>query len=261
MVLPHIMIGNSRDNFFTGLHSDWIYGSQVDWIFGGGGNDTALAGLGDDRVYGGTGNDNLSGEDGRDQLFGDTGNDHLFGGNGDDRLEGGADGARSLTSAFSSEFHDFLFAQVADLFAHPDDSPFARVGLGAGFGDLDINDTGALLGDFAWSVVVTSTVPGETALEAHGIGDDLTGGAGNDTFVIGAGDGVDLIRDFTVGADHIELQDGLKAGASFSASATSDPTTIHAQLEAFILERPDGTGSTTVILAGVLNASADDIFA
>jgi len=55
-----------------------------------------------------------------------------------------------------------------------------------------------------------------------GVGNDtLAGGAGNDTFVFHAGFGQDVITDFTIGSDVIELDDGMFADfAAVQAAAT-----------------------------------------
>ena len=51
-------------------------------------------------------------------------------------------------------------------------------------------------------------------------GDDNSGGAGADTFVLAAGEGTDTITDFEVGTDFIGLADGLTADQlSFSGNA------------------------------------------
>ena len=68
---------------------------NVEWVAGGSGDDTILAGTanvanrfrggaGNDRLEGRAGNDTLLGEDGNDVLTGGSGSDQMFGGNGDD---------------------------------------------------------------------------------------------------------------------------------------------------------------------------------
>ncbi|MEO0989209.1 MAG: glycerophosphodiester phosphodiesterase, partial [Cyanobacteria bacterium J06639_14] len=53
-------------------------------------------------------------------------------------------------------------------------------------------------------------------------GDDNSGGAGSDTFVLAIGEGTDTITDFEVGTDFIGLADGLTfAALSFSGDAIS----------------------------------------
>ena len=122
-------------------------------------------GPGDDRPEGGDGNDELNGDDGDDQLYDGGGFDTLHGGPGNDYLQGSAD----------------------------DDS------LNGGPGDDNLldygdNDDDSLNGG-----------AGNDTLESRGGNDRFHGGAGNDTFVFGSTNGDDIISDFTVGEDLIDL--------------------------------------------------------
>ena len=60
-----------------------------DFLNGGAGNDHIAGNAGDDKVIGNDGNDLLSGNDGDDLLSGENGNDVLLGGSGDDLMYGG----------------------------------------------------------------------------------------------------------------------------------------------------------------------------
>ncbi|MEP0754969.1 hypothetical protein NDA03_22405 [Trichocoleus sp. Lan] len=76
-----ILVGNSLDNFISGLDGD-------DLIFGQGGADFLRGGNGSDELRGDDGNDFLKGDAGNDKLVGGKGQDSLFGGEGHDVLTG-----------------------------------------------------------------------------------------------------------------------------------------------------------------------------
>ncbi|HUH88514.1 MAG TPA: peroxidase family protein [Pusillimonas sp.] len=119
---------------------------------------------------GGSGADTLRGNSGDDVLNGGSGNDRLFGGGGDDVLNGGSG-------------NDVLDGGAGDDILNGGSGNDALEG---GAGD-DILNGGS----------------GNDILHG-GLGDDiLTGGAGDDIFVFG---GNDLITDFTVGQDRIDLR-------------------------------------------------------
>lgn len=67
-------------------NDDWmsVSNTNVDSLYGEGGNDNLSGNSGNDSLYGGTGNDTLNGNDGDDILDGGEGNDWLYGGNGND---------------------------------------------------------------------------------------------------------------------------------------------------------------------------------
>jgi Ca2+-binding RTX toxin-like protein len=147
---------------------------------GNDGNDFIWGNNGDDLIFGGNGNDRLRGYDGNDTIFGENGNDTIEGEVGNDSLYGGK-GNDNLEGGFGNDY------------------------LEGGFG----NDT--LVGD-----------SGNDRLNGYGVirnndtqFDTLFGGAGADTFVLGAdigayydetGDGYAVIRDFNyLEIDKIEV--------------------------------------------------------
>ncbi|MBO9475106.1 calcium-binding protein [Shimia sp. R10_1] len=151
-----------------------------------GGNDDLRGGDGNDTMFGGGGDDKLHGGSDNDALHGEAGNDRIMGGDGDDLATGGA-GNDSLTmgdgadTAEGGAGRDYLHGE------HGADS------LTGGDGDDKlVGGTGA---------------------------DTIAGGAGNDhlwggnwwkdgdadTFVGSAGGGRDMIHDFEVDHDVIDL--------------------------------------------------------
>lgn len=128
-----------------------------------------------DVLDGSAGNDVIEGGIGADTLNGDAGNDTLDGGSGGDRLNGD-DGDDFLSGGFG---RDFLNGGAGDDFI---EGGFAPDNLDGGEGD----DT--LIGDRGRDI--------------------LTGGAGADTFTFNdAFAGRDIITDFTIAEDAIDLSD------------------------------------------------------
>ncbi len=148
-----------------------------DDLRGGDGNDLMYGGGGDDKLHGGNDDDTLHGDSGNDTINGGTGNDTMFGGTGDDKILGG-DGNDALSGDDGKDY------------------------LNAGIGDDNI-DGGA----------------GNDKIVGGAGNDVITGGAGddhmwggnwwkdgaNDTFVISAGSGKDMIHDFETNNDQIDL--------------------------------------------------------
>ncbi|MBO9409557.1 calcium-binding protein [Shimia sp. R9_1] len=151
-----------------------------------GGNDDLRGGEGDDTLHGGGGDDTLYGGADDDALHGDTGSDRIMAGTGDDFASGGA-GNDNLTmgegadTAEGGAGRDYIHGQSG-------------------------NDS--LSGD-----------GGDDKLVGGAGADTISGGSGNDhlwggnwwkdgdadTFVASAGDGRDMIHDFEVDHDVIDL--------------------------------------------------------
>jgi Ca2+-binding RTX toxin-like protein len=123
-------------------------GSGDDAVIGGNGDDTLAGQAGHDWVQGGTGDDVATGNSGDDAVIGDTGADDLDGGDGDDLLVGGEVFSRDLTTAELAAMRDAAAAGGDAVL--PDDIDYA------------VTDDGDA--------------------------DTLTGGAGDDTLILGDGD-------------------------------------------------------------------------
>ena len=148
-----------------------------DDLRGGAGDDTIFGNEGDDVIHGGTGNDQLSGDEGNDNMGGGTGDDVMSGGTGDDKMRGG-EGNDDMSGGSGKDY------------------------INAGTGD-DVLSGGA----------------GNDKLVGGAGSDTIEGGAGNDhmwggnwwkdgsedTFVVGAGGGKDMIHDFEAGTDKLDL--------------------------------------------------------
>ena len=213
-------------------------GAGDDLLQGGGGNDTLIGGTGIDLLDGGAGNDELNAGAGADYLRGGDGSDHLVGGADDDRLEGGA-GNDILVGG---EGNDYLigddFSSLLFLGAHEGDPD------GNGNGDDYVNvvderiDTGGegvdehsdgngndhvdyVVGGLSPGYLVSDPLlpsilviagddelsggPGDDWIDGGGGNDRLSGGQGADVFIFAPWSGDDLITDFRVGEDKIDL--------------------------------------------------------
>ncbi|MFM2355726.1 MAG: hypothetical protein RLZZ528_1462 [Pseudomonadota bacterium] len=170
--------GDGNDVVNAGAGDDLAYGNAGnDSLRGGDGDDALLGGDGVDDLQGGDGNDRLDGDAGNDKLFGGLGEDTLDGGDGDDYVEGG-DGNDQLSGGAGN---DRLIAGKGE------DKLFGGEGA-----DTLVGGAG---GD---------TVSG-------GAGDDqLWGGnwsadGAKDVFVHAPGGGRDVVQDFEVKHDQIDL--------------------------------------------------------
>ena len=160
----------------TGNLDGNITGNNKDNNLVGNDGDNILTGKkGDDVLIGNDGHDTLHGNKGNDSLSGGMGDDDLFGGQGKDRLYGGDDN----DSLFGNQGKDKLFGGDGD------DDLFGQQG----------KDT--LIGG-----------SGDDTLFGGNQRDHLYGGDGTDVFGFLKGEtGVDVIHDFQVGVDKIDLSD------------------------------------------------------
>jgi len=147
----------------------------------GQGNIAGYGGAGDNVLTGNGGSNLLDGGAGADTIVGGAGHDTLAGGAGDDSLSGGADN----DSLDAGAGDDTLGGGAAN----------DTLNAGAGNDSLAGGDgSDSLVGGI-----------GDDTLSGGG-GDDLfVGGFGADLFVLGAGSGADVIRDFQVGYDVLDI--------------------------------------------------------
>ncbi|UTW56228.1 M10 family metallopeptidase [Kordiimonas sp. SCSIO 12610] len=179
-----------------------------DTLFGGAGNDTLIGGgysdtnengsydVGEEVItgidvntlYAGTGNDRVVGAAGNDTLGGGTGDDTLRGGDGNDTFYGGrgdSDDTGRNDVISGGNGNDTVFA-------------------GAGNDDID----GGLGNDQLFNGAGDDSVRGNFGDDTifGGAGDDnLRGGFGADTFAFFDGNGDDVIGDFNIADDTLDL--------------------------------------------------------
>lgn len=186
-----VMGGAGNDTIRLGASDDFAEGgSGRDLIRGGRGADTLLGGYGDDDIVGGSGADSLSGDSGNDKLGGASGADTLMGGDGGDAIRGGLAGDIIEGGAGGD---NLLGGLGADTINGGDNND----SIGAS-GGADIVDGGS----------------GNDTIRGGAGSDQITGGSGNDTliggggadrFVFMAGHDSDIITDFDVTADSLDL--------------------------------------------------------
>ncbi|MEP3846646.1 MAG: calcium-binding protein [Paracoccaceae bacterium] len=212
--------GVGHDTLEGGSGNDTLRGnSGEDSVDGGTGNDSLTGAAGDDTLKGGDGNDtldggadddDLSGGDGNDSLNGGAGDDSLFGNSGDDTVLGG-DGNDSLTGFHGEDElkggkgHDTLEGH------NEDDILYGNSGnddLSGGNGNDNLRgggDNDTIKGDAGNDVIFGG---GGADLLNGGAGNDtLTGNGGDDVFVFNDGFGNDVVTDFDIGRDVIDLSD------------------------------------------------------
>ncbi|WP_236503623.1 Ig-like domain-containing protein [Tychonema sp. BBK16] len=231
--------GNAgNDLIFGGKGNDVaIGGKDDDLIWGDKGNDTLVGYQGNDCLFGGTfdpfnpdsngrdllfgdeGNDFLNGGDAADSLSGGEGDDTVYGGKGDDVLVGGSGddlllGDRGSDRICGGDGDDTIFGESAIGLNGEPDSLCGGEGNDLMFGNGGFDE---LCGDRGNDTIYGGK--GDDSV-AGGIGDDwligglgkdtLQGGSGRDYFILTAGQGDDLITDFTKGEDLLVLTGGLK---------------------------------------------------
>ncbi|MBU2960317.1 hypothetical protein KO516_05690 [Citreicella sp. C3M06] len=223
------------------LYTDTAQGGALgqDTVWGDGGNDTINGGGGDDLLYGNGGRDSLVGADGNDvlrggfhhdTLVGGSGADTLYGENGNDRVEGG----NGTDRAFLGNGHD-LYIDTAQGGAFGADTVWGGAGndrINGGGGNDSLN------GDLGNDRLVGNT------------GDDtLTGGAGEDVFVFGRGTGADVISDFTLADDQLELRVGVTDLSDLSVADQADGVLLAWATGSVLIEGVTATELETATIA------------
>jgi Ca2+-binding RTX toxin-like protein len=172
-------------------------------VFGNSGNDTLLGNTGDDWLYGGAGDDKVYAGTGNDTVLVSSGQDSYWGGEGFDEIDfSEIAGKVSIDLSRHTATVSFGKTAVTDFL-----SGFETV-RGSNAGTTFFGDNGD-----------TRLFGGDSADYFRGKGGDdiLRGGEGRDIFSYmkkdTAGGAVDLIRDFEVGADRLDMKDFLKGRA------------------------------------------------
>ncbi len=227
--------GSSADESVYGLGSnDWLRGNDGrDLLDGGDGNDTLEGGSGNDWLTGGEGDDVMAGGSGSDLVDGGGGHDEISA-NAYDRIDGGTGRDRLYTDYGTSD----AFVDLADGIAHAAGLGTARIAnmedISAGAGNDQLLGNGSenriwgnsgddmLAGRGGDDMLDGGTgfdrLFGGTGDDRLSDGEDMTGGAGRDSFAIGL-NGLFVIRDFEAGLDKLELGTG---GATELAGSLDD---------------------------------------
>jgi len=199
--------GESGDIFNANKGNDFISGGKGDDIlYGDEGNDIIIGDLGSDLIFGGKGNDSINGSEGDDIILGNKDDDFIDGGKDDDTLFGG----KGNDIMLGSQGDDYLFGnQGSDTICGGESNDL-----------ISGNEQADILGGCEGNDTIYGGEDNDTLLGGKGddiiyggLGNDsLIGGSGNDIFVLKAGQGFDIIADFTVGQDLMGLSGGLSFG-------------------------------------------------
>ena len=189
-----VSAGGASDRVLAAGAGDLVCGQQGDDVlFGGDGGDKVWGGSGDDRGYGEAAADLVFGNDGQDQLYGQDGTDVIEGNNGSDRASGGGDDDLVYGGTRASGRDDVGPSGAGDILS-------GDVGR-----DLLIGDNGTV--DDPSTTADAPAIPFDLAGTSPdaGRGDEIFGGAEDDTAYGGLGD------DKVAGgddADHLEGNNG-----------------------------------------------------
>lgn len=207
--------GSSNDDLDGGDGDDVLLGgAHKDLLWGGTGADNLVGGSGDDLLDGGDGADVLSGGDGNDRLTGGAGDDQVEGGSGDDTFlaEAGNDALVGGAGYDTLDFSAQSSAVVVNLQSHS--AAGAATGVDSVWGIEAVKATAfddVLTGDKAANTFLG--LDGNDTFRGLEGADTFKGGGGRDSyawalkdvFANGVHQGVDTIRDFSVGIDRLDL--------------------------------------------------------
>ncbi|KQP08990.1 hypothetical protein ASF45_07920 [Pseudorhodoferax sp. Leaf265] len=228
--------GNAgNDVLFGGSGDDSVAGNDgIDTLYGEGGNDQLQGGSGSDTLLGGSGDDWLVGGDGDDTIDGGAGNDRLSGGNvsyshwdytnatagNDTYLFGRGDGQDTIRDADNTvgNLDKLVFkagVAVADVAIHRDGDTLVLKIVGTN-DQVRIDNYFGADATNGWQIeeirftdapntVWTIAEVKARAVASSGINNDsLFGGAGNQTYLFGIGDGQDTISDNDTTAGNVD---------------------------------------------------------
>ncbi len=183
-----LAFGSNIENARSGQGGDIIFGNSLgnritsgknrDSVDGGAGNDDINGNLGADTIIGGEGDDFARGGKGADNVQGGNGNDTVNGNFDDDILTAGA----GNDTVNGNEGNDIITGDAGN------DTLKGGQGTDQLFGGTGADIVGGDLGN-----------------------DRLNGGANADIFVFGANCGTDIIEDFNLGEDRIQVSSVLSA--------------------------------------------------
>ena len=198
---------STLDNLLLMLIIDELTGGD-DTLEGGPGNDTLVGGIGNDILSGGTGADLLDGGDGHDELTGGPGDDYLHGGGGADGLDGGSgadwlEGGAGSDALEGGDGDDILIGDNFPAFLiyeEPVPAALNEQSMSDDPGEIELISYLPFGGDDT-----LSGGAGSDRLDGGYGNDELSGGPGADVFVFAHDSGYDVITDFRIDEDSIDL--------------------------------------------------------
>jgi Ca2+-binding RTX toxin-like protein len=194
---PHdMMVGDASANSFMGYEgNDTLFALEGDDVIQGNQNQDILNGnQGNDTIYGGKDNDIIRGGKDNDLIFGDLGNDTVCGDLGNDTVLGMADS--DIVLGFDGD--DLINGNQGD------DTVYGGEGNDWVYGGKDNDLVSGGNGDDT----VSGDLGNDTLCGCAG-SDYLSGGQGEDVFILASGKDADIIADFVVGEDMLQLCSGL----------------------------------------------------
>jgi Ca2+-binding RTX toxin-like protein len=256
--------GNNGNNIIVG-YSVGAHAANSYIINGLGGNDYLIGGAAKDTIDGGDGDDYLNGGLGIDDLKGGAGNDVLDG-SGDNSADTFAGGTgddvygvyNSATKIIENagEGNDTVWTAV-DYSLTANIENLYLVGSINGNG----NDESNLIVGYGIGNNTIHGLDGNDTIDGGAGDDNLFGEVGNDTFILNkSNNGIDIINDFEVGSDLLQLSktdfagimdvNGVLAAGVFTTgtSATSiDQRLIYDNTSGDLFFDVDGSGSTAQV--------------
>ena len=240
--------------FGTGSNNDVVVGStDNDRIFLGAGNDNFTGGNGSDLAIGEAGSDTLDGGSGADTLFGGslgsslnggTESDTIVGGGGDDTILGGSDNAANLI--FGGAGNDSITGAGVLVGGVGADTLIGASGADTLFGEAGANVLNGGSGDD----ILVGGADAETII--GGLGNDtLWGSSGVDRFNMTTDTSTDVIADFQVGVDKLDLS-ALGISAAGFAALTQTPMSNGVTLVLSGTQSISLIGLTTLLVTDVI---------
>lgn len=259
-----ILMGNAgNDTIYGKGGNDYEWGgSGNDSLFGGTGNETILGGAGDDKLSGGAGDDKLDGGDGSNVVYGGSGNDAIVMQAGDVILKGGSGNDTLDLSKLSGKFdidpgsHVIVFADAATGIEHKSTI--------SGFETIIGSQSGSFFDAPEYRRMTFIGGAGDDHIHSEGGGHVFTGGGGADVYdwmkkYELVSKHADVITDFKVGADHLDMSDFLK-GQGFKHPAYDQVVQLVENKEGTMVQvRAGGEFHDAVELSGVHGAALGDL--
>jgi len=223
------LLSQGTDTVFAAVNYTLTAGSEIESLRANAGA-TGLSLTGNEfanAIVGGGGKDTLSGGGGNDTINGGVGADSMAGGAGNDTFN--VDNVGDTVDEAGGGGTDTVLTTVSYALAAGSEIEFLRVsgtaGLslaGNGFNNTLVGGNGNdTLDGGAGNDVLNAGVGSDLLIGGAG-NDTMNGGAGNDVFRFLTGFGNDLVGDFTLGQDKLDLSGlGITAAAgNFSALAS-----------------------------------------
>ena len=240
-----LAFGTGADVITGGLNPDRVFlGAGNDSFTGGNGGDLAVGEAGADTLEGGQGADTLFGGTLGSKLDGGTESDTLVGGGGDDTILGGGDTLANLV--FGGAGNDSVTGAGILVGGTGADTLIGSTGADTLFGEAGANVLNGGSGDD----ILIGGADAETII--GGLGNDTVWGSGGaDRFTMTSDTSTDVIADFAIGVDKLDLAP-LGISAAGFAALTQTPMSNGVTLVLSATQSVSLIGVTTVVIGDVI---------